>query len=214
MTEPAWRAEKRRLVERYREMNRSAEKGGIVFAGSSLMEMFPVEAWARELPGCPPVYNRGVGGYRTEDMAPILDALVTDLAPRRVFLNIGTNDLSDASVTIDALMARYDRIMTDIEAALPGVEIDVMAYYPINADAAIDEGMKACLRIRTNERIREANRALAVLARAHSQPFRDFNAPITDTEGRLKAEYTIEGMHLYPEGYRAIWPLVVPEILR
>ena len=213
MTEPAWRAEKRRLVERYREMNRSAEKGGIVFAGSSLMEMFPVEAWARELPGCPPVYNRGVGGYRTEDMAPILDALVTDLAPRRVFLNIGTNDLSDASVTIDALMMRYDRIMTDIEAALPGVEIVVMAYYPINADAAIDEGMKACLRIRTNERIREANRAVEALAARHGARYMDFNAPLTDGQGRLKAEYTIEGMHITEAGYQAIWPEVARAIL-
>ncbi|MBQ2952438.1 MAG: lysophospholipase [Clostridia bacterium] len=212
MTEPAWRAEKRRLVERYREANRTAEKGGIVFAGSSLMEMFPVEAWARELPGCPPVYNRGVGGYRTEDMLPILDVLVTDLTPRRVFLNIGTNDLSDGHVTIDALMARYDRIMTLIEERLPGVEIIVMAYYPINYDAAT-QAMKPCLRIRTNERIAEANRALQALAAAHGQPWRDFNAPLTDAQGRLKAEYTIEGMHIRPEGYRAIWPQVAQAIL-
>ena len=214
MTEPAWRAEKRRLVQRYRESNRTAEKGGIVFAGSSLMEMFPVEKWARELPGCPPVYNRGVGGYRTEDTLPILDALVTDLQPRRVFLNIGTNDLSDPSVTIDALMERYDHIMHLIEEALPGVEIIVMAYYPINIDAATDEGMKACLRIRTNERIAEANRALEILAAAHGQPYRDFNAPLTDAWGRLKAEYTIEGMHIRPEGYRAIWPEVAQAIMR
>ena len=213
MTEPAWRAEKRRLVERYREANRTAEKGRIVFAGSSLMEMFPVEKWAREFPGAPAVYNRGVGGYRTEDMLPILDALVTDLQPRRVFLNIGTNDLSDATVTIDALMARYDRIMALIEEALPGVEIVVMAYYPINYDAA-DEGMKACLRIRTNERIGEANRALLSLAAAHGQPYRDYNAPLTDAQGRLKAEYTIEGMHIREEGYRAIWPAVAEDILR
>ena len=212
MTEPAWRAEKRRLVERYHEANHTAEKGGIVFAGSSLMEMFPVEAWAKELPGCPPVYNRGVGGYRTEDMLPILDVLVTDLMPRRVFLNIGTNDLSDASVTVGDLMARYDQILRVIEERLPGVEIVVMAYYPINYDAAVDEGMKACLRVRTNERIAEANRALAALAAAHGQPFRDFNAPLTDAGGRLKAEYTIEGMHIRPEGYRAIWPEVTQAI--
>ena len=214
MTMPAWKMEKYRLAERYREENKSTIKGAIVFAGSSLMEMFPVEAFAKEeAPGFPVVYNRGLGGWRTEDMLATLEAQVTGLMPRRVFINIGTNDLSDPSVTIDALMERYDEILNRIEAEVPGVELVLMAYYPINYDAA-DEGMKACLRIRTNERIREANRALAVLARAHSQPFRDFNAPITDTEGRLKAEYTIEGMHLYPEGYRAIWPLVVPEILR
>lgn len=212
--EPAWRAEKRRLVERYREANRTAEKGGIVFTGSSLMEMFPVERWARELPGCPPVYNRGVGGYRTEDMLPILDALVTDLMPRRVFINIGTNDLSDAAVTIEALMARYEQILHVIRERVPGVEIVLMAYYPINADAATDEGMRACLRIRTNERIAEANRAVSALAERHGLLFRDFNAPLTDAQGRLKAEYTIEGMHIREEGYRAIWPAVAEDILR
>lgn len=213
MTEPAWRAEKRRLVERYREENQSCEKGQIVFTGSSLMEMFPVHVWAQELgPDAPKVYNRGVGGYRTEDMLPILDALVTGLAPRRVFINIGTNDLSDASVTIDALIARYDEILTRIEAALPGVELILMAYYPINYDAAAQD-MKACLRIRTNERIREANRAVEALAARHGQKYMDFNAALTDEQGRLKAEYTIEGMHIKPEGYRAIWPEVAKAIL-
>ena len=36
----------------------------------------------------------------------------------------------------------------------------------------------------------------------------------TDDHGRLKAEYTIEGMHIREDGYRAIWPLVRKEILR
>ena len=31
------------------------------------------------------------------------------------------------------------------------------------------------------------------------------NAPLMDEQGRLKAEYTIEGMHINPDGYRAIF---------
>ena len=208
MTMPAWKMEKYRLAERYREENKSAIKGAIVFAGSSLMEMFPVEAFAKEEgPDFPVVYNRGLGGWRTEDMLATLEAQVTGLMPRRVFINIGTNDLSDPSVTIDALMERYDEILNRIEAEVPGVELVLMAYYPINYDAA-DEGMKACLRIRTNERIREANQAVEALAARHGARYMDFNAPLTDEQGRLKAEYTIEGMHITEEGYRAIWPMV------
>ncbi len=213
MSMPAWKLEKYRLVERYREENKSAVKGQVVFAGSSLMEMFPVQHWAEELgPDAPRVYNRGVGGWRTEDMLPMLDALVIDLMPRRLFINIGTNDLSDASVTIDALIGRYEEILRRIMEAVPGVEIILMAYSPINYDAA-DEGMKACLRIRTNERIREANRAVEAMAHRLGCRYRDFNAPLTDAQGRLKAEYTIEGMHIKPEGYRAIWPEVKEVIL-
>ena len=130
-----------------------------------------------------------------------------------MFINIGTNDLSDAAVTIDALIGRYEDILARIEAAVPGVEIVMMAYYPINYDAA-DEGMKACLRIRTNERIRQANQAVEALAHRRGHRFINVNAPLTDDQGRLKAEYTIEGMHIREEGYRAIWPLVKAEILR
>ena len=166
---PAWKMDKYRLVERYREENLTAEKGQIVFAGSSLMEMFPVHEWAAGLgPDAPRVYNRGVGGWRTEDMLATLDAQVTGLAPRRLFINI---------------------------------------------DAAANEGMRQTLRIRTNERIRQANAAVADLARRRGYRYRDFNAPLTDAQGRLKAEYTTEGMHITPEGYRAIWPLVAQAIL-
>ena len=47
-------------LERYHKLNLTAEKGCVLFAGSSLMEMFPVEKFAHE-DGLPvTVYNRGV----------------------------------------------------------------------------------------------------------------------------------------------------------
>ena len=213
MTIPAWKMEKYRQAERWLEENKACEKGQTVFTGSSLMEGFPVERWAAELgPDAPKVYNRGLGGFTTQDMLPLLPAMVTGLQPRTVFINIGTNDLSDPAVTIGMLMERYDEILTRIETEVPGVALVLMAYYPINFDAA-DEGMKANLRIRTNERIREANRAVEALARRHGARYMDFNAPLTDEQGRLKAEYTIEGMHIREEGYRAIWPQVAKAIM-
>ena len=210
---PDWKMAKYHLAESWITLNQTCEKGAIVFAGSSLMEMFPVEKFAKEEgPDFPTVYNRGLGGWRTDDMLPMLNTLVIDLKPRRVFINIGTNDLSDPSVTIDALIARYEEILRRIEQGVPGVEIVLMAYYPINYDAA-DEGMKANLRIRTNERIRQANAAVQALADRLGHRYIDVNAPLTDDQGRLKAEYTIEGMHIYEAGYRAIWPAVKEAIL-
>lgn len=206
MAENDWRAEKKRLIARYHEENLRAEKGGVVFAGSSLMEMLPLDALAAELPEPkPPMYNRGVGGYTTADLLPVLDICVWELAPRKVFINIGTNDLSNASVTIPDLIDRYDRILREIEAHLPGVVLYLMAYYPVNPDAARDEGMHACLRVRTNARIREANEEVQKLAARHHQRYIDVNAPITDAQGRLRAKYTLEGMHINATGYRALW---------
>lgn len=204
---PAWKLEKQKMVEGFREKNKACEKGQIVFAGSSLMEMFPIEAWAAEQGVT--AYNRGVGGYTTLDMLPIIDVCVTDLMPRKLFINIGTNDLSDAAIPMDTVMERYERILSIIEEKVPGIRIYLMAYYPINEEAASPE-MKATLAVRTNEKINEANRRVMLLA--ESKPNRvyiDVNAPLRDASGRLKAEYTIEGMHIYPEGYRAIFPDVM-----
>ena len=212
---PDWKNAKYQMVQSWQTLNQTCRKGQTVFTGSSLMEMFPVEKFAAEEgPDFPTVYNRGVGGFTTHDMLLCLDEMVIDLQPRRVFTNIGTNDLSDASVTIEALMSRYEEILTRITAAVPSAEIVMMAYYPINYDAAADEGMRACLRIRTNERIHEANMAVQALAERLGHRFIDVNAPLTDAQGRLKAEYTIEGMHIYEAGYRAIWPAVKAKILR
>ena len=213
MAKEAWRLEKEKMVEGFREKNRLCEKGQVVFAGSSLMEMFPVEEWASELgEGAPKLYNRGVGGYRTDDMLPIVDLCVTDLQPRKVFINIGTNDLSDPEEPMEAMIQRYDQILTRIEEAVPGVRIYLMAYYPINYEAAADF-MKPGLLIRTNEKIAAANGLVQQLAKQHGQTYIDVNAPLKDELGRLKAEYTIEGMHIKPEGYRAIFPAIVQHIL-
>lgn len=200
-----WRIEKAELVRQYHMKNLTAPKGGIVFVGSSLMEMFPIEAWVAELPEPRPlVYNRGVGGYTTSDLLPILDIVAWELEPGKVFINIGTNDLNDASQTIEMIMARYDEILSRIEAHLPGVPITLMAYYPVNPDAA-EGDVKACLKVRTNPRIAEANAAVKRLAEKHGQRYIDLNGPLTDEQGRLKAEYTIEGIHINHEGYRSIF---------
>lgn len=79
-----------------------------------------------------------------------------------------------------------------------------MAYYPINYEAAA-ENMKACLKIRTNEKITTANAAVEKLAKKHNQKYIDVNRNLKDEQGSLKAEYTIEGMHIKEEGYRAIY---------
>lgn len=205
MEKEAWRLEKEQMVKDFHIWNKDAVKGQIVFTGSSLMEMFPIEEWVRELgPDAPIVYNRGVGGYKTLDLLPILDACVFELEPRKVFINIGTNDLSDDSIPLEKVMSNYDQIITQIEERLPGVIIYMMAYYPVNYDAAAEE-MKPCLLIRTNEKINRANELVEQLAARHGQRYINVNAPLMDEQGRLKAEYTIEGMHIKPEGYRAIF---------
>jgi fumarate hydratase subunit beta len=126
------------------------------------------------------------------------------LKPSKIFINIGTNDLSDSSIPISELIENYDKIISEIETKLPNTIIYLMAYYPVNYEAA-DENMKECLKIRNNEKIRIANTEVKKLAEKHSQRYIDINKNLMDEQGRLRAEYTIEGLHINEDGYRAVY---------
>lgn len=191
-------------VKRYREENKTARAGQVVFTGSSLMEMFPINKLLREHGEDVIIYNRGVGGFLSDELLAVIDVCATDLAPSKVFINIGTNDLSWSSIPISRLMENYDRIITTIEHTVPGVKIYLMAYYPVNYEAASEE-MKECLKIRTNEKITAANAEVKALAQRHGQRYIDINRTLKDEQGRLKAEYTIEGLHINEDGYRAVY---------
>ncbi|WP_124100750.1 GDSL-type esterase/lipase family protein [Ruminococcus sp. Marseille-P6503] len=191
-------------LEAYRRANLTAQKGQIVCAGSSLMEMFPIEKLLKESGSDRIVYNRGIGGYVTAELLNAVDVCVTDLMPSRVFINIGTNDLSDSRIPMDTIMKNYDAIITKIEETVPEVEIYLMAYYPVNREAASPETAE-CLKERNNDKISRANELVKRLAEKHSQRYVDINANLKDEKGRLKAEYTTEGIHIKEEGYRAIF---------
>lgn len=196
---------KEEKIRRFEEMNKEVVLGQIVCAGSSLMEMFPVEELVKEKQIDMIIYNRGIGGFVTDELLENIDTCILDLKPSKLFINIGTNDLSNPDITIAQMIEKYDQILCQVEAALSDVKIYLMAYYPINYDAATEE-MKPCLLVRTNQKIDKANEEVQKLAEKHHATYIDINDPLKDENGNLKAEYTIEGMHIKEEGYRAIFP--------
>lgn len=196
--------DKEKKILRYQEENKNVKYGQTVFAGSSLMEMFPINKLLQEHNDSTVVYNRGIGGFVSRELLEALDVCVIDLKPAKIFINIGTNDLSDSNIPISELMENYDKIISQIEVRLPETTIYLMAYYPVNYEAA-DENMKECLKIRNNEKIRTANAEVKKLAEKHGQRYIDINRNLMDEQGRLRAEYTIEGLHINEDGYRAIY---------
>lgn len=205
-------SEKKEKIERFRRLNPYVKKGQIVFAGSSLMEQFPIYEFLLDFDLPFTIYNRGVGGFTTAEMLPVLRECVYDLAPKFLFLNIGTNDLNGPDYDLEDLIDRYDQILNEIEAHLPEVNITLLAYYPINQEAATSPWVKEVFRYRTNERIHEASEGVRVLAKKHGAAFLDLNAGITDANGDLKAEYTVEGMHMYANGYKQVLDALLPTL--
>ncbi len=210
MGEIVWTKEYK--VERYRKMNASVKKGSVLFAGSSLMEMFPIEQFAADDKLPVTVYNRGIGGFITDELIKVIDVCILDLEPSKLFINIGTNDLSDTRIEMSTVMKNYEYILRETIKRVPDVKIYLMAYYPVNPEAATEE-TRECLKIRSNEKIAAANEEVKKLADKLGAKHIDVNAPLKDEKGRLKAEYTYEGIHIKEEGYKAIYPLVKDYIL-
>ena len=201
----------REKLESYRQLNRLAKKGQAVFTGSSLMEQFPLNEMLQGEALPYRVYNRGMSGFVAPQLLQVLDVCVVELAPAHVFLNIGTNDMSRPDYRQEALLACYRRILEEILSHVPGVKLHLLAYYPVNPDLEGQEGWAAeALRYRTNQVLREANQGVEALAREMGAEYLDLNAPLLDGRGRLRAQYTKEGIHLYPAGYQAVLGELLP----
>lgn len=193
-------------LQRYRILNEKVKKGETLFTGSSLMEQFPIDE-LRMTEGIDTViYNRGIGGFTTDDMLQYMEEMVFALEPGRIFINIGTNDISRTEYRLEKLMENYEKILRMIQERLPSAEVYMMAYYPVNEVDKLPDGdwAKDMFAMRTNENIRIANEAVKKLAEKMGVHYIDVNQGLTDENGRLKKEYTIEGIHMYANGYRVV----------
>ena len=83
------------LRRSYDDLNKIAQKGQILFTGSSLMEQFPVNEIAMSMGITKTIYNRGIGGTTTDDFLAHIGTVLLDLEPSKVFINIGTNDIHE-----------------------------------------------------------------------------------------------------------------------
>lgn len=193
------------LRRSYDDLNKIARKGQILFTGSSLMEQFPVNEIAMSMGITKTIYNRGIGGTTTDDFLAHIGTVLLDLEPSKVFINIGTNDIhqrEDGEPWQAHLLKNYRRILEILKEKLPQTEVYMMAYYPINADLPdTPEWTKAAFRTRSNEALNDTNKKLAALAQEMGCRFIDCNDGIKDEQGRQKAEYSKEGMHMYPAAY-------------
>ncbi|MDY5022572.1 MAG: GDSL-type esterase/lipase family protein [Blautia sp.] len=203
--------EKQDKIERFKRLNQFVKPGQILFAGSSLMEQFPIYEFLQDFNLPLTIYNRGVGGYTTTELMENMEPCIYALKPAHIFINIGTNDMNEVDYTCEGLIENYRRILEGIRKNLPDTKLYLLSYYPVNPSAAKnDPVMQEVLKIRTNARISEANKAVAALAEELRATYLDVNAGITDENGNLKEEYTIEGMHMYANGYKPVFDTLRP----
>lgn len=187
------------LWEKFAENNKNAQKGQIVFVGSSLMEIFPIEKMQKEqdLGLDKVIYNRGVRAITTADLFAHIDVQILDLEPSKVFINIGSNDIG-FHVPEATFLSNYEAILKAIKGKLPETKVFVMAYYPVNNKEvkAIDD--------RSNNALETADEKISLLAAKYGYGFINVNDGLADENGYLRDDLTFDGAHMYPEGYEIV----------
>ncbi len=198
--------EKERKLMNYRQQNEYIQKGKTLFTGSSLMEQFPITEYCQN-EGLPAAYNRGIGGYTTDDFLAAADTVLLDPRPSKLFINIGTNDIRpmpEGEDWLEHLSMNYRRICGMIREKLKDTEVYMMAYYPVNDHVPAARNNFA-LRVRTNENIARANSMVRELAGEFGFHYIDVNDGLKDEQGNLKAEHTQDGIHFDPAAYRTVF---------
>lgn len=195
--------EQQERLKRIRVLNQNVKKGEILFTGSSLMEQFPINELQLTYDIQKIIYNRGIGGFKIPDMIHYIEEMVFATEPSKIFINIGTNDIGSADFTKEGLLENYRKLLMMIQERLPEVEIYIMAYYPINdVDLPKDaEWLQETFKTRTTENVDMMNEALIGFAEEMNCKYINVNEGLADERGKLKVEYTMEGVHMYANGY-------------
>ena len=127
---------------------------------------------------------------------------VYQLQPSQVLINIGTNDMNTPEYTVEGLMERYEAILRDIQAHVPGVKLTLLAYYPLCEPKLAEEPHgREILSPGTIEPLPRQIKLCRHWQRRLGPVFLNCNSAITDESGNMRPEYTIEGMHMYGDGY-------------
>ena len=176
------------MEARYRKL--PIGPGQAVFAGDSLIFNGP---WTEYFPE---TLNRGIPN---ETSALLLGRLgdITRHRPRRLILLTGANDINQG-VPVPQLVRNYRSILEKTRADCPATELTVIGMLPV--DPALP-GVPH----HDNEAIRQANRQIEDVT--HDFPtarFLDLTPLLADDAGKLRREFTDDGLHLTVEGYLAV----------
>lgn len=168
-----------------------------VLAGDSLSLWFPLEL----LPSDRTWLNQGISG---ETSAGLLKRLkLFDITePDTIFVMIGINDLI-RGIDDATLLNNYREIIRDLVWVHPDAQIVVQSILPHSGQNANWEGRERLLKI-SNERIRNLNEELKIIAEEESVYYLNLHPLFTDKEGNLKPELSTDGLHLNQQGY-LVW---------
>lgn len=189
--------EKRKKQRRFTRLNRKkCEKGQIVLFGDSITELYKVK-WLDEYTDLK-VYNRGISGDTSDRLLERIEDNLLNLAPSKVFLLIGINDISRGA-DVEFIFAVIQMIINVIRAALPKTEVILECVYPVHLEGTPFEKQGD-----ESQRVRKLNALLKPYAFENNIPCIDLTEELQDENGYFDSRYTYDGLHPNEEGYKIV----------
>lgn len=174
----------------------------ILFVGNSITDG---GEWC-ELFQNPNVKNRGISGDTTQGVYDRLDALLKG-TPAQIFLLIGINNVPRGE-SADSIAAGIRRIVQRIRQESPATEVLVQSVLPVTPQYGKFDGHTSRWQL-----VPEINRRVRRLAQEEKVTYIDLFSHFADAEGKMKPEYTNDGLHLKGDGY-LLWKEVVQPFLK
>lgn len=166
----------------------------IVFLGNSITDGGEFQ----ELFGIDNVLNRGIRSDRIDGVRKRLDQ-VTSGHPAKIFLLIGINDVADSRNTAASIAAKYATLVKEIREKSPESTLYIQSVMPINNDFRRYKSLTG----RENV-VKQLNSRLIDIAAENGAVYLDLWPALADpTTGKLRREFTNDGLHLTGAGYRA-----------
>lgn len=167
-------------------------KSDIIFLGNSITNG---GEWA-ELLGNQHAKNRGISGDTTQG---VLDRLstVTKGKPAKIFLLIGTNDLSRGK-SVDEIAKNVEKIVERVKRESPTTKLYVQSVFPVNPKFNKFSG-----HMDRQKKIPVLNAKIKAVAARHGVTYIDvYKSLVTPSTDVMNPEYTNDGLHLLGKGYQ------------
>ena len=167
-------------------------KSDIIFLGNSITNG---GEWA-ELLGNPHAKNRGISGDTTQG---VLDRLstITKGKPSKIFLLIGTNDLSRGK-SVDEVAKNVEKIVERVKRESPKTKLYVQSVFPVNP-----KFNKFLGHMNRQKDIAALNAKIKAVAARHGVTYIDvYNSLVTPSTDVMNPKYTNDGLHLLGKGYQ------------
>lgn len=165
----------------------------IIMLGNSLTDG---AEWNELFDNCH-VKNRGIVGDIIpgffERLEPILKG-----QPRKIFIMGGVNDISHG-VSADSIVSAMTQVVTTIQARCPKTEIYVQSMLPFNNDVRLWKLLKGREQV-----VVDGNKGLESMCQRLGVTFISLYPLFVGENGKMKPEYTNDGLHLMGGAY-LIW---------